>query len=93
MLSHHSANKRRWHGSPRPLEAEEHDAVPVEDYTQFRERVHMEYGVVLTFTPEPDGSFSWAVLSETGEPLQQGIADDWDGAKLAAIENLMPSPS
>jgi hypothetical protein len=45
--------------------------------------------ILKPFT-EPDGSYSWAVLSAEGELLQHGVADAWDDAWLGAIENLYP---
>ena len=43
------------------------------------------------FGREPDGSYRWMVLDErTDEVLQAGTSDDWDGAKLDAVLDLLP---
>jgi hypothetical protein len=50
-----------------------------------------KFGWRVGYAPEPDGSYTWIVFAEaTGEPLQSGVADDWDDAKLASILNLQP---
>ena len=39
---------------------------------------------------EPDGSFSFGVYAANGELLQHGVAETWDDARLAMIENVYP---
>jgi hypothetical protein len=46
--------------------------------------------VCLSWEREPDDSYSWAMTSLEGVPLQSGVADSWDDARLAMIENLYP---
>jgi hypothetical protein len=51
----------------------------------------LEFGWLLGFAREPDGSYSWLVSDEnTGDALKSGTADTWDDAKLAAIIDLLP---
>jgi hypothetical protein len=64
--------------------------VPVSEWSDLQKKA-FEQGVALGFTPEPDGSYSWGVYAMTGELLQHGVADSWDDARLAMIENLYPS--
>lgn len=35
-----------------------------------------------------DGAFSWGVYTREGEPLHSGVAENWDDARLAMIENV-----
>jgi hypothetical protein len=64
--------------------------VPAEEAASFSEQVHMEYGYRIAVAQEPDGSYSWAVLTEDGLKLRSGIADSWDDARLAMVEHLYP---
>lgn len=51
----------------------------------------VEFGWRLGFVREPDGSLMWLFSDdETGDVLHSGTADEWDDAKLLAIENLYP---
>jgi hypothetical protein len=71
-----------------PAEAETLD-VPPDEWHDLQETA-FEHGVRLAFTKEPDGSFSWGVYSLDGDLLQYGIAETWDDARLAMIENVYP---
>jgi hypothetical protein len=64
-------------------------AVPARQWEQMQ-KMAFEHRVRFGFTAEPDGSYSWGLFSEDGVPLQQGVADTWDDARLAMIENLLP---
>lgn len=64
--------------------------VPVEEAASLSEQVHMEHGFHIAYTKEPDGSFSWAVLTEEGFTLSSGTSETWDDMRLDAVENLMP---
>jgi hypothetical protein len=65
-------------------------AVPPDEAATFSQHVHMEHGFHVAYTPEPDGSFSWAVLTEDGFRLQSGVSNTWDDMRLEAVENLQP---
>lgn len=55
------------------------------------EKIAMEYGWLIGGRNEPDGSKSWVVLdSEGGTVLKSGVADSWDDARIAMIEDLYP---
>lgn len=86
-----------WFKHPLPVNALPPQAavleVPTEEWTSLRKRVKMEFGWELAFSPEPDGSYSWAALDDNGNALKSGVADTWDDAKLAAIEDLFPPSS
>jgi hypothetical protein len=49
-----------------------------------------EFGWAIGFAREPDGSLMWAVFDKDNNPLKSGVADNWDDAKLNAIEDLYP---
>jgi hypothetical protein len=89
------AAKQPW--ARRPTDAEPPPGasaidVPSDEWHDLQARA-FEHGVRFGFTPEPDGSFSWGVLSREGELLQHGVADTWDDARLAMIENVFPPSS
>jgi hypothetical protein len=66
---------------------------PVEIPEALRTRLEAriaEFGWVIGFAREPDGSLMWAVFDREGKALQAGVADSWDDAKLNAIEDLYP---
>jgi hypothetical protein len=63
--------------------------VPTDEWSDLQDRA-FEHGVRLGFTKEPDGSFSWGLFSSDDKLLQHGVADNWDDARLAMIENLHP---
>ena len=56
---------------------------------RLREKAYLPHSFEFAYGLEPDGSYSWAV-SIDGEVLQAGVADNWDDAKLAAIEHIYP---
>jgi hypothetical protein len=69
---------------------------PLVALATLREHVHMEHGFFIGFAREPDGGYAWASVSELalglGETVGGGTADGWDGATLAAVEDLyLPS--
>jgi hypothetical protein len=49
-----------------------------------------DFGFNIAFAHEPDDAWTWAVFSASGAPLQSGVADTWDDARLAAIEHVHP---
>lgn len=67
--------------------------IPADEFRTLREKVKMDFGWRLAFSPEPDGSYSWAVLSDDGTSLQSGVASSWDDARLAVIADLYPPSS
>ncbi len=75
--------------APAPAEATSL-GVPADEFATFSEKVHMDFGWFFAATKEPDGSFSWAVMSRDGYQVKSGVADTWDDARLAAIEDLYP---
>jgi len=65
-------------------------AVPAE-VREPLEKVALEYGWYIGGVDEPDGSFRWFVIDREGKTLlKTGIADTWDDARLAIIEDLYP---
>ena len=84
--------RQPWARQPDVLPPAETDLldVPVDELAAFSERVRMDFGYRFAFAGEPDGSYSWAVLTEECDVIHSGVADSWDDAKLAAIENLYP---
>jgi len=84
------ARKQPWatHASP-PTLADRLD-VPKNEWADLQHQAY-EHGVRLAYTQEPDGGYSWALISLDGETvMQQGTAPTWDDARLAMIENLYP---
>jgi hypothetical protein len=64
--------------------------VPKDEWADLQHRAY-EHGVRLVYTQEPDGGFSWALISLDGNTvMQQGTADNWDDARLDMISNLYP---
>ncbi len=63
--------------------------IPVE-VQESAERIATKFGWHISFVPEPDCRYSWYVFGEDGLPLQSGVADDWDEAKLSCIIDLSP---
>jgi hypothetical protein len=72
-----------------PQDAERLD-VPALEWAELQSRA-FENHVRLAFTMEPDGSVSWGLYSDDDVLMQHGVADTWDDARLAMIENLHPS--
>jgi hypothetical protein len=50
----------------------------------------VEFGWVIGFAKEPDGSFMWVVFDQNGLALQAGVAADWDDSRLETIAALYP---
>lgn len=73
---------------PPPPDAQPLD-VPVEEWAELQTKA-FEHHVVVAFTREPDGGYSWGLYSMQKELMQSGMADTWDDARLAVIENLYP---
>lgn len=71
-----------------PESAELLDA-PADEWAELQ-RQAFEHHVRLGFTKEPDGGYSWGLYSSDGDLLQHGLANTWDDARLAMIENLHP---
>jgi len=63
--------------------------VPTQEWSELQKEA-FENHVRLAFTKEPDGRFSWGLYSDDGVLMQHGVADTWDDARLAMIENLYP---
>lgn len=86
------ASKQPWAtGAPgsEPEAPAESVEVPAHEWSEVQRRA-FEHNLVVGFTREPDGSFSFGVYSQDGELLQHGIANTWDDARLGMIENLYP---
>jgi len=65
--------------------------VPPEVREPLEKIIAMEYGWLIGASIEPDGSVAWIVLDREGkEVLKSGIADTWDDARLAMVEDLYP---
>ncbi len=65
-------------------------AVPPEVREPLR-KIAGEFGWYMTVVDEPEGSFRWFVFDHDGDTLlKQGVADTWDDALLAMIEDLYP---
>lgn len=65
------------------------DGAPTEEVAALRAKA-FDFGYFLAFGVEPDGSFTGASFAQDGTPLQSGVADSWDDARLAIISDLFP---
>jgi hypothetical protein len=83
---------RSQHEPTRPPDAAETIDVPAQQWADLQHRA-FEHGVRIGFTQEPDRSYSWGVFSSDDLLLQHGVAETWDDARLAMIENLYPPSS
>lgn len=65
------------------------EGVSTEEVAQLR-AVALDFGFLLGFAFEPDGSFTWASFALDGTPLQSSVADSWDDARLEIVSDLFP---
>jgi hypothetical protein len=65
------------------------EGVPAEEVARLRATA-LDFGFLLGFAFEPDGGFMWASFALDGSPLQSGVADSWDDARLEVVSDLFP---